>query len=71
MSFPSLLDCFSKFTTKDPGNQGDDEADDEDVSIENQRVVRGDADGDVVVLKELRKVYAASTGPKVAVKGLR
>jgi ABC-type multidrug transport system ATPase subunit len=69
-SFPSLIDCFSRLTVSDPGDQGDDEADDEDVALEKERVAMGDADGDVVVLKDLRKVYAASTGPKVAVKGL-
>jgi len=67
LSFPSLLSCFSSLTVSDPGDGADDEADDEDVANEKERVGRGDADGDVVVLKDLRKVYGNG---KVAVKGL-
>jgi len=45
---------------------------DEDVEAERERVLRGDADSEVVVLKGLRKVFASRAGapPKVAVRDM-
>ncbi|GMI20925.1 hypothetical protein TeGR_g12 [Tetraparma gracilis] len=71
LTFPGVLSCFSRLTVKDPGvSLTDTEIDDEDVARERERVAGGGASGEVVVLNGLRKVYPASTGPKVAVQNL-
>jgi len=43
---------------------------DDDVEAEAQRVLSGRADGDMIVIKGLRKVYGGSPSAKVAVKNL-
>lgn len=68
LTFPYVLSFLSK--TTDPGDGQDVSADDPDVAREADRVGSGAADGEVVVIKQLRKVYPSPVGPKVAVKHL-
>ena len=44
--------------------------DDDDVVAERERVLGGGAEGDVIVMKALRKVYGPKSYSKVAVKGV-
>lgn len=67
-SSPDLLARLLPDVSSDPGLGRQDVAD-SDVEAEKARVRSGQADGDVIVLKGLRKVYAAPNGGvKVAVK---
>jgi len=74
LTFPQILGCVSSFNVNDPGDDDDIDADDAAVAREKNRVRRNEADDDVVVLKEMRKVYPGNTGKngkcKVAVKNL-
>ena len=62
-------DIYKKFM-KDPVVVDKPFDDDSDVVEEKERVMRGDADGDVIVMKDLRKVYGPASYSKVAVKGV-
>jgi len=59
LTFPSIVSWIH--TVPDPGLSPDFyNTEDEDVFKERQRVLRGDADSDVVRLSELRKIYSNS-----------
>lgn len=51
-------------------SQEEEDEEEEDVANEERRVMSGGANGDVVRLEKLRKVYHSSVGDKVAVQGL-
>ncbi len=68
LTFPSLLAWLQK--VPDPGYDVANDNEDADVNAERRRVASGGAQGDVVRLEELRKVYPSPIGPKVAVKSL-
>ena len=65
-SFPQFLAFLH--SVNDPGDEY--EEIDEDVIAEENRVLSGGAEGDIVRLNRLRKVYPSPGGPKVAVKSL-
>ena len=71
LSFPSLLGVFERCWEGGSGRRREDEVDtgedDKDVAAERRRVEGGGGERDVVVLRNLRKVYR---GGKVAVKNL-
>lgn len=68
LTFPSLLAWFQRVDDRnfDPKKI----VEDEDVAQERERVRRGVADGDVVRITEMRKVYPSPVGNKVAVQCL-
>jgi ATP-binding cassette, subfamily A (ABC1), member 3 len=68
LTFPSLLAWLHRVddSAYDPSNI----TEDEDVATERERVKRGLADGDVVKIAEMRKVYPSPVGNKVAVQNL-
>jgi ATP-binding cassette subfamily A (ABC1) protein 3 len=70
LTFPTFLSFLQR--VQDSGFDKDKElpSEDEDVYAERCRVQEGGADGDVVKLHELRKVYNSRVGPKVAVQSL-
>ncbi|TMW59991.1 hypothetical protein Poli38472_000033 [Pythium oligandrum] len=63
-SFPKVKSMF----TKKPSVESFEEIEDTDVVAEAKRVATGQADGDMIMLQNLRKVYP--NGDKVAVKNL-
>lgn len=66
-----LAAASKRFDPHVDGAAGLEEDEDEDVAAEAARVASGDADGDVIRLAGLRKVYRTPEGvPKVAVRGL-
>mmetsp|Transcript_26423 Transcript_26423/g.39214 ORF Transcript_26423/g.39214 Transcript_26423/m.39214 type:complete len:1955 (+) Transcript_26423:136-6000(+) len=67
LTFPSLLLWLHK--VNDAGHDPK-TPEDEDVARERERVKRGDADGDVVKIDEMRKVFNTPIGQKVAVQSL-
>lgn len=81
LTFPVVLEWIQQLRVRNAGKfDPNREIEDVDVAEERQRVARGDADGDIIKLSELRKVYpvarksvGTSTGGlnyKVAVQSL-
>lgn len=72
LTFPKIVAMVHHVddSSYDPNSARNDPLEDPDVAAERKRVLRGDADGDVVKIDELRKVYNAPTGQKVAVRSL-
>ena len=68
LTFPSLLAWLHR--VDDSGFDVNKIVEDEDVSCERERVRQGQADGDVVRIMEMRKVYPSPIGKKVAVQSL-
>lgn len=65
-NYPELYRRF----IKDPVVEDKPFDEDSDVIAEKERVMSGRADGDVIVMKDLRKVYGPASYSKVAVKGV-
>jgi len=68
LTFPSLLAWLHRVDDRNFDPQKI--VEDEDVAQERERVRRGLADGDVVRISEMRKVYPSPVGNKVAVQCL-
>jgi ATP-binding cassette subfamily A (ABC1) protein 3 len=71
-TFPKIVAVVHRVddSSFDPKSARNDPLEDTDVAAERQRVTRGDANGDVVKIDELRKVYSTPNGNKVAVRSL-
>lgn len=70
LTFPSFLSFLQRVDDKGFDRDKELPLEDKDVYSERCRVEQGDADKDVVKIRDMRKVYSTKIGPKVAVQSL-
>lgn len=70
LTFPTFLSMLQRVDDAGFNKSVELPTEDKDVRAERSRVEEGGADGDVVRLQEMRKVYPSRLGPKVAVQSL-